>query len=160
MIKVIFGCLLIGLASCNENKKTKKIIDAAFEKDSLAMGPANGSGDISGCYQMVIEKDTAIMNISITGDSVSGQLAYNRFEKDRNEGDFTGNIFPNDEIKVWYKFKSEGTISVRQSVFKIKGNALAEGYGDVVMQHDTVVFKFPTALNYEENHLFRKVNCP
>ncbi|MEO7263952.1 MAG: hypothetical protein ABIW38_03520 [Ferruginibacter sp.] len=160
MKKVIFGCLLISLASCNENKKTKEIINAAIKKDSIAIGLDKGSKDITGCYMMIIEKDTANMNISVTEDVVTGQLTYNRFEKDRNEGDFTGNIYPNGEIKVWYKFKSEGTVSVRQSVFKIKGNALVEGYGDVDMKHDTVVFKYPTALSYEENHPFIKVDCP
>ncbi len=160
MIKIIFGCLLVALASCNGNKKTKEIIKAAIEKDSADISLARNPEDISGCYRMVIEKDTAYMYIKVSGDAVSGQLAYNRFEKDSNEGDFTGNIYPNGEISVWYKFKSEGVISVRQSVFKIKRNALAEGYGDVTMKQDTVVFKFPTALTFEDNHPFVKTSCP
>ncbi len=160
MIKIIFGCLLVTLIACNGNKKTKEIITAAIEKDSADLSMARNPQEISGCYRMIIEKDTAYMKISVSGDAVSGQLAYNRFEKDSNEGDFVGNIYPNGEMNVWYKFKSEGVISVRQSVFKIKKNALAEGYGDVTMQHDTVVFKFPTALTFEDNHPFLKTACP
>jgi hypothetical protein len=160
MIKIIFGCLLIALTGCNGNKKTREIINADNKKDSVDISPSASSLDISGCYRMIISKDTALMNLSVKGDAVSGQLTYKRFEKDSNEGDFTGNIYPNGEMNVWYKFNSEGKMSVRQSVFKIKRNALVEGYGDVKAQHDTVVFKFPTALTYEENHPFVKIACP
>lgn len=160
MIKTSFCGILVALASCNDGTGSKESSSTITEKDTLNAAVNNVSRDISGCYQLVIEKDTAIMKIKSEGDAVSGHLTYKRFEKDSNEGDFTGNIYPNGEINVWYNFKSEGTLSVRQSVFKIKENALAEGYGDVGTQHDTVVFKYPTALQYEENHLFVKVACP
>lgn len=160
MIKFICCFAVVALTACNGSTNSKESSNITHVNDSIN-SPANlATLDISGCYQLVIQKDTALMQITRTGDSVSGHLTYKRFEKDSNDGDFTGKVIPNGEVVVWYKFQSEGALSVRQSVFKIKEDALAEGYGDVSSQHDTVVFKFPTALSYEENHPFVKVACP
>ena len=42
---------------------------------------------------------------------------------------------------------------------KTKANSFAEGYGDIKMNNDTAIFKYPHALNFEEKHPFNKVNC-
>lgn len=158
MIK-IFGCVVFLLMiSCNDrssssSKQTRSV------KDTVA-APVPQPRNIDGCYQLVIAKDTASMKLVSSGDAVSGHLTYHRFEKDSNDGEFSGNIYPNGQIIVWYKFQAEGMISIRQSVFKIVDKGLAEGFGEVVMQHDTVVFKFPRALSFEDKHLFTKINCP
>lgn len=152
--------MLIALISCNGNPGPENTRENTTEKDSSSTTVNANDKDISGCYQLIIEKDTALMKMTSAGDVVSGHLTYKRFEKDSNDGDFTGNIYPNGRMNIWYKFKSEGLISVRQVIFKINENALVEGYGDVTMQHDTAVFKYPTTLAYEENHPFIKVTCP
>ncbi|MEO6404212.1 MAG: hypothetical protein ABIY51_05400 [Ferruginibacter sp.] len=163
MIKLLSICTIILFISCNTSNEKKVENNTGVIADSSIVSkvpPGPEVKDISGCYQMIISKDTAYMKLQSAGDAVSGHLSYKRFEKDSNDGDFTGNIYPNGEVSVWYTFKSEGMISVRQSIFKIKENSLAEGYGDIEMKHDTAMFKYPHALAFEENHPFIKVNCP
>ena len=113
----------------------------------------------SGCYQLNINHDTAFMRLNVEGNKASGILVYKPFEKDKNEGTFIGNIV-NDTLTAWYRFKSEGMISVRQIKMKVVKNGFAEGYGDMDMTHDTAYFKYPYTLRYEDDHTYWKINCP
>lgn len=150
----MLAVIISGIVSC-QSETSKPVASAVTVKDSLPISP-----DISGCYRMIIEQDTASMQITQQGDSVSGNLSYYPYEKDRNVGGFRGTRKSNI-IDVWYTFQSEGKTSTRQSSFKIIGNTLAEGYGDVTLESDTIIFKYPTAnLNYEDKHPFTKITCP
>lgn len=111
-----------------------------------------------GCYRMVIKRDTAQMKIDVAGATVSGDLIYNPFETDGNFGKFLGRI-EDGNIRAWYKFESEGMISYREVVYKITPDGLAEGYGDVEVSNDSAWFKYPQALKFENDHLFKKVQC-
>lgn len=143
----------IALVSCNGNEKANNTTDTKVP-------PVYTKADLSqGCYRMIVGKDSAIINLNLNGDSVAGTLQYNRFEKDDNAGSFTGKLDSNKVIG-WYKFQSEGVITVRQVIFKIVGDKLAEGYGDVNAVGDTAYFTYPHTLNYEETHPFEKITCP
>lgn len=147
----LFGLVLF---SCNANERTS---EAGVEVAAPVYSKANLS---FGCYQMIVAKDSALMQVNLQGsDSVIGTLRYNRFEKDDNAGEFVGKIDSNKVIG-WYKFQSEGVVTVRQIVFKITGDKLAEAYGDVNASGDTAYFAYPHTLNYEEAHPFEKITCP
>lgn len=150
-IMLIFSTLI---ASCTGSAKKADTINTTKKDSVIAIS------DISGCYRLIIEKDSAFMNIKQNGNMVEGELQYFPFEKDKNKGSFSGRR-NNDYLEVWYSFSSEGKTSVRQSAFKIIGHSLAEGYGDVEMRNDTIVFQYPVAnLQFEVNHRFEKINCP
>lgn len=160
MKKIALYSMLI-LASCNANKETGTSTTEEIKTDTIVNGGnfATITETFSpGCYRMIIGKDSAMMNLSVSGSNVSGKLDYKRFEKDTNTGNFAGTIDSN-KITAWYTFQSEGMVSVRQVVFKINGNTLSEGYGNIVLKGDTAYFKFPNTLNYEANHPFTKVDC-
>lgn len=137
------------VASCNSETNKKSEISEVKEISQV---------NIPGCYQMIISKDTALIKINIEGNLVTGDLEYKRFEKDANKGTFSG-IFKDGIINGWYTFQSEGIISVRQVIFKVEGETILEGYGDVEQNLDTVYFKYPQALKYEDGHPFIKVKC-
>jgi hypothetical protein len=145
-------------ASCNqdlENTRTEKE-NEPIQKDTTKL--IQNYKLLDGCYTMIISNDTAVMTVSQKGDSLTGSLIYNRKDKDDN----TGTVYllkTNDRAEGWYAYQSEGKTSVRQVVFKINENTLAEGYGDIKMNNDTAIFKYPHALNFEEKHRFNKVNC-
>ncbi|MEO6584109.1 MAG: hypothetical protein ABIO05_07280 [Ferruginibacter sp.] len=152
-MKVFYLSFLLLLLACNNAGTT------STENITLTPERINTINDLQpGCYQMIIDKDSALFKVDIKGDSVFGNLVYNRFEKDDNTGAFTGRA-DSDKIIGWYRFQSEGMISVREVIFKIMGNQLAEAYGDISAMGDTAVFKYPHALNYEETHLYTKINC-
>jgi len=121
--------------------------------------PATGNATLAGCYLMTIEKDTATMELKETGNGYKGNLVYKRFEKDGNNG--TVNFIQDGPyLKGWYAFNAEGMVSVRQVIMKKTAADLAEGYGDVTVVGDSVFFKYPANLNFEEKHPFIKRNCP
>lgn len=153
-MKFYIPALALVMISCNSSEESTTTPDAQVaplhSKESLSFG----------CYRMIVNKDSAIMQLNLTkGDSVIGTLQYNRFEKDDNSGDFVGTIDSNKVIG-WYKFRSEGVITVRQAIYKIVGDKLAEAYGDVTATGDTAYFAYPHTLNYEETHPFEKIPCP
>lgn len=161
MRNICLWLLPVCMVACGPSKKkeiAKEVIVDSAVNHSANAAMDSGLPDVEGCYSMVIGKDSAFLHISTSGTEVTGDLMYNRFEKDDNDGSITGTL-EDDKIKAWYKFSSEGMISVREVYFKIIDHKLAEGYGDVELKHDSAYYKYPTALKYEATHPFVKVPC-
>ncbi len=147
------------LFSCNGQQKTSSTASTGDQTKVETTGDNKPVSISSGCYRMVIGKDTATMKLNLSGSSADGDLDYKRFEKDSNHGTFKGSI-EGDKLIIWYNYSSEGMNTVRQTIFKISGESFSEGYGDVKQQHDTVLFSYPRTLSYEEKHPFTRVTCP
>ncbi len=151
--------LIIGLnlfAACDNKTSDTKVETVISAEDSISSN--KDSPSFTGCYMMVIEKDTAYMHLDDSAGYFTGHLSYKRFEKDSNRGTVTVKA-DKDKLKGWYSFFSEGQLSKREIIFKVNGSALAEGYGDVEMKDDTVTFKYPATLNFEDRHTFKKTEC-
>lgn len=151
-VLLILGTAVL-LASCTsaESEKEKTVTTTPTTTDTVVK-------DLSGCYRMTIGKDTALLNLKAEGKIMNGSLVYDRFEKDDNKGTFKG-VLEKDKIKGWYTFFAEGQTSVREIYFKVVGKNLCESYGDIALKHDTAYFKYPGAVNYEEQHPFLKTDC-
>ena len=151
--------LIIGLnlfEACINKTPDIKVETVIIAEDSTSS--SKDSPTFTGCYMMVIEKDTAYMHLDDSAGYFTGHLSYKRFEKDSNRG--TVIVKPDkDKLKGWYSFLSEGQLSMREIIFKINGSALAEAYGEVEMKGDTVTFKYPATLNFEDGHTFKKTEC-
>lgn len=142
-----FLCLAIIIASCNNEDLTKTVV-----------APPVPVYNLQGCYMMKIDKDTALLNLNIQGDSVNGTLVYNRLKKRDVAGAFKG-ILDKNKIRIWYNSSVKEKAFVKQLHFKIIDDKLAEGYGDVIMRNDTAFYKYPTTLRYEDQHPFIKIPC-
>lgn len=141
--------------SCTQSVREKTVVDADVKTNSNSDAT---TVSLTGCYQMVIDADTAFMKLNQANDSLYGTLLYKRKVGSLDDGEI--NLKTTEgRAEGFYTFKKEGKLVVRQMVFKIKENALAEGYGDVKMQNDTAVLKYPHAINFEEKHSFNKVKC-
>ena len=112
--------------------------------------------DPAGCYRMIIKNDTAVMSLNTQGDSVSGSLSYNWFERDDNNGTFRGTVKSDTLIVADYTFQSEGVTSVRQVVFKIKDSVLLQGYGELQERNDTAFFRDVNLVIFDTKNPFRK----
>ena len=84
---------------------------------------------IVGCFVVNFNKDVYTLNIlSQLGEAVKGILVFKNFEKDSSSGTFEGRY--QDGILLGdYSFRSEGTDSVVQVIFKRSGNDFIRGYG-------------------------------
>ena len=159
MQKIKIITLAIFFAGCNTATKTDVKKESNIGNDtSLSMQETNADPSVAGCYQMIISKDTANLQLSGAGEQFSGVLNYKRFQKDSNKGTVTL-LKKNDKLAGWYSFQSEGTTSIRAIEFKMMGDKLAEAYGDIGMRNDTAYYKYPAVLKFEEKHPFNKVNC-
>jgi hypothetical protein len=145
----VFMCFLV---SCKKEKEvetmpnaSEKIIVEAVVSDE--------------CYSGNSKKDTVLMSLTIKGTELTkGNLSYNFFEKDKNEGTLVGEL-RGDTLIADYTFMSEGISSVRQVAFLKKGNTYVEGFGDVVDDNKgKVTFKDTKQLNFEGTVL-SKVDC-
>ncbi len=150
---ILFGCFL---GACAGN--TEEVTDEGQEVQDIRV--IDSTSSLAGCYTAILDKDTSELVLQHLGGaiSVSGELQITNFEKDKNTGTLNGEI-KDDLIVGWYKFFSEGKSSVRQIVFKIDGDNLLEGYGDITMSGDTVLFSNIVALNYLKDKPFVKRDC-
>lgn len=113
---------------------------------------------LNGCYQMMMKRDTAALELTVKDTTVTGSLQYNLYEKDRNTGTLQG-VLRNDIIYADYTFQSEGMTSVREVAFKIQDGALLQAVGAVSEQNSKVVFKDQATLQFPTDAPFLKTAC-
>jgi hypothetical protein len=157
---IIFGfaCLVLG---CNSNQQNT---DAGAESQTNHNNPTDTivttekPVQLSGCYEMLMKRDTATLKIDLADSTVTGQLDYHFFEKDSNSGTIKG-VVRNGYIYAEYHFMSEGTTSVREVVFKIVDDTLIQGFGDLKEQNGRLIFTDKNTLQYQHATPFLKVPC-
>ena len=151
---VLCACFFTACTSNNNTETT----DAGKKVQDIRV--IDSTSSLAGCYTAILNKDTSelVLQHLAGATSVSGELEIANFEKDKNNGTINGEV-KDDLIVGWYKFFSEGKSSVRQIVFKIEGNSLLEGYGDITMSGDTALFKSIVSLNYLKDKPFVKRDC-
>ncbi|MEO8414563.1 MAG: hypothetical protein ABI472_12925 [Ginsengibacter sp.] len=158
MKNILLGCLVFFFAcnSTDQNEKdsNERKADSGLTSNIRPVVP----NSVSGCYSWDLNKDSARLQLAISGTEVTGNLKYYLFQKDKNIGTLQGRL--QDSIVVAaYTFQSEGTTSVREVVFKIRGETLVEGYGDIIMHGDTAIFKNKSGLRFQDTRPFKKVLC-
>lgn len=113
---------------------------------------------LGGCYEMVLNRDTAHLQMQVRDSTVSGNLDYRWFRKDRNNGHFTG-IIRDSLIYADYTFDSEGISSVREVIFRIKDSTLQWASGDITQKEGKVVFTEPASVHFDSIAPFFKIPC-
>jgi len=149
---------LLAFACNNDNKTTdtRLVENVALDDSTLT---SNIIDTLSGCYQMIKDRDTAYLKLKNNHKKVTGTLNYNIYEKDSNKGEINADI-KDSLIRGFYTFQSEGVTSVREVVFKIKAGQLVEGMGTVMMKNDSAFFlKDSTGFRFADGQPFVKVPC-
>lgn len=157
-MKHILTLLLAGtclLAACNNNASDKPVIDSAATETGGKQVPERPEAV---CYAGHSGKDSVFLMAYIDGNVISGNLKYDFFEKDKNNGKFDGTI-SGDTILVDYTFASEGTNSIRQVAFLKKGDQLIEGYGDMAEKNGKMSFRNTGALRFSNGFVLDKSEC-
>ncbi|MFD0939564.1 hypothetical protein [Pedobacter boryungensis] len=149
--------LLIGFAgfivACQSNKTEQNANDA------VALDTNVQAGTQQFCYSYIKDKDTATLKVMTSGNITTGELRYNLYEKDKNNGIVEGELH-GDTLLAEYTFNSEGKESVRQVAFLKKGDQLLEGFGDVVEgKNGKMMFKDTSKLTFGQSIVFTKVDC-
>jgi hypothetical protein len=171
MKKYFAGCVVAALIiSCqnndpatnnNDNSDTGKTV-VVTPNDSTEKGVAEADGNDrlnnKNCYAGFQNKDMVVLSFTQMDSLITGDLAYNYYEKDKNKGKIKG-VMRGDTIIAEYNFESEGVLSVREVVFLRKGNTIVEGFGDVVDDRGKMVFKDRTSLSFDNSLVMKKADC-
>lgn len=110
------------------------------------------------CYAFTNGKDSIKMSLILVDQQALGDLSYNYFEKDANNGSFMGRMV-GDTLYANYTFISEGIESHREIAFLKRNNEMIEGFGDVVEQNGRFLFKNRSGLKFENSFVLKKVTC-
>lgn len=142
------GVILIGLACNTQDRRVREAV--ADVRNDAAVS----------CYRYVKDKDSVEMQITRSGDSITGSLVYHFYEKDNNKGMLQGR-FVKDVLVADYTFESEGVTSVREVVFKLETDELVEGSGEMVV--DSVEhkqqFRSMDSLYFDKGIRLQQVGC-
>ncbi len=151
-MKMIFALpvIVLLLNACNNNSTEPTTAPVVAEEKKIAPEYS--------CYVYTSAKDTVNLHLQISGNIITGDLAYNYFAKDKNTGTIQGSM-KGDTLFAEYKFMSEGTESVREVVFLKKENDFVEGYGDPEEKNGKMIFKNTSGLNFNNNLILKKVAC-
>lgn len=153
-------------------KDTLKIVSVAdsaltVEKDgvqihySKALDPDKLVNDfeIYECFVHQMKKDSAFMHINVADSTVTGELVYVFFQKDKNQGRIDG-VIRGDTLLARYTFVSEGSESVREVAFLKKGTGWIEGFGEVKDSAGIMLFKDRSRLKFGKGLFFKGIKCP
>jgi hypothetical protein len=112
----------------------------------------------TGCYEMILKRDTATLSLQVQDTVISGDLNYRWAEKDHNRGSIKGYV--QDSLLIAdYTFESEGLTSVREVVFKLQGDTLLQGFGELKEQNGKTILTQKNQLKFDTAHPFIKVDC-
>ncbi len=143
-----FASSLLALTACHEQS-------TQATQEPAAPTPHTGPQ----CYAHTSATDTIRLTLQTTQPTVTGQLAYRYFEKDRNQGTIRGTM-RGDTLLADYTFQSEGTTSVRQVAFLRRDIGFVEGFGPVAERQGKMVFTQPSTLHYDAKYTLLPVPCP
>lgn len=166
MHKILIALLFLACSSCNNgDSATAAMKDTAASSQTIHTNISDAVVTnkqpvmLNGCYQMAQKRDTATLSLALKDSTITGNLQYNLYQKDRNIGSLKG-VLRGNTIYADYRFQSEGTTSVREVVFKIQDSVLLQGFGELTEKNGKVVFKNKENLQFQTTNPFHKVACP
>jgi hypothetical protein len=128
-----------------ENTNNQEITAEEKIVDTLAMGN----------YLFEDGKNLITFVIEENRNEIKGFLTYELAEKDKNSGKFSGKF--EDGILIGkYTFKSEGKESTREVAFKVDGDKLIEGYGE--LNEEGTAFKDASNLSFTSKMPLTKID--
>jgi hypothetical protein len=160
ILKKYILCALLITVACNSVGEKVKNEESQIQPDTLITDNNKNNTDttIGGCYSQIINRDTANLQLQIKGSNATGPLSYNIYQKDRNDGSIIAEV-ADSLITGWYLFRSEGIISVRQVIWRIKPGQLWPAIGEIIQRNDTTMFANPDKLQFNSKRPFIKVKC-
>ena len=155
--------IIMMVTSCNSNtnsetRKTDSVVNENTVEKDETKPPQKAETSFAGCYIKILKRDTMLLHLKQSGDSVFGKMNFDNYEKDSSSGEVSG-VVDGDIIKLWYSFQSEGMHSIAELFFKKENEYLLRGIGDISNKSDTSYFTDHSAIIYPADQSFNKVDC-
>lgn len=145
---ILFLYGIIMLFSCQKRSSTESekandsSVETTLKADTL-------------CFRQVLKRDTTTLHLMIDGNSASGYLDNNPYEKDRARGPIEGNVEGNQILATWSR-SGEGVTEQYAITFTLKGDAISWYEGERVQKQGVWVLKEP-GRGYE--YILNKTDC-
>jgi hypothetical protein len=153
-MKKIIVLLFVALTMLNCKKKEQKTENSKLDSQEVTVAKENTQN--LGCYVFNDGKNIISLEITENGKEIKGNLTYTLAEKDKNSGKFTGKLKEGILIAN-YTFKSEGKETIRQVAFKVEGDKLIEGYGE--LNNEGTAFKDISNIRFTSKMPLTKTDC-
>lgn len=128
----ILAVCLTAFASCKNTGSTEATETTAVDTTAAAAPVAEPTEPQPACYLIAEGKDSTNVSLSIATDgTVTGNYDWSPWQKDGAHGTFTGKQ-EGELIKGIYDYTIEGSNQQQEMVFKLTGDQLAEGEGELV----------------------------
>ena len=149
---ILISVLIFLLVACSPSNRDEQIAhNVVGENAGRAAGPA--------CYIYATDRDTVYLVLaSPVGDTITGELRYDFFERDGNIGFIEGQV-RGDTLMADYTFLSEGMVSVREVGFLLGKDRVIEGYGDVEQVDGRMVFWHKDSLDFSNGLMMSQISC-
>jgi len=154
IVKLLVICSLL---ACNTNTINKQPADTTATATPVLPAMDSTAAATRKCYAYTKDKDTIQLQITINGNTFTGNMRYQLFGKDRNNGTLQGSI-NGDTLIADYHFSSEGMMSLRQIAFLKQQDSLREGFGELVLQDTQYMFKDVHVLQFK-GFVLKPVMC-
>ena len=143
----IIALSLAIFASCNTDKKQESATKTEVKTTQTET-----------CYQYAKDSSTIKLNIIMKDDVVTGNLIYDFYQKDKNQGTIKGTL-KSDTLFADYTFMSEGIESVREVVFLKTADGFVEGYGEIDDKDGKVMFKNRNTITFANDAILKETAC-
>lgn len=128
------------LTACGEKQ-------AQQATDNTAVNQTSSSA--ATCYSRLDNQDLTVVQLTQDRDKVSGYYAWEPYEKDGAHGSFEG-INKDGMITADHTYMIEGSIQTDEVYFKLDGDKLLEGVGEMMDENGKMVAKSIDALQFTE----------
>lgn len=108
------------------------------------------------CFQYNFKKDVSVVKLILAGDNASGDYHWHPYEKDGGHGTFKGKKTGN-MIHADWTYMIEGSTQTQEVVFKMAGDKLMVGDGELVEKGTKLVYKNAEKLKFTD--VYKKVDC-
>lgn len=145
------------LLACN-NQQNPVEQSNQMDNDSVAARVLTGTLLGEYCYGYTNKKDSVFLHAEISDSTVTGNLSYNFYEKDKSHGTITGKM-KGDTLLANYTFMAEGMQSVRQVAFILTDSTAKEGYGEMTELNNKMIFSNPAQITFDKSFVLSKKEC-
>lgn len=159
MKRILFSCIItLAAIACNNGQENPSADTVAITQPPVDSPVNTTPPSITGCFLRVTDRDTLVAALQQVGDSITGRLSFDNYQKDGSSG-FVKGVLDSGILKLVYRFEAEGMKSVSEQYFKVTPEGLIQGLGQVQVKGDSAYFSSPADLSYDPVHLLRKTDC-
>lgn len=142
MKKIVLQLSFMMILGACQSKNTESTTTSTNNANTDTLAAATGPVTETLCFEEKVGKDITTVKLIIKGNSVSGNMEWLPWEKDRATGTLKGQKNGN-EIIADYDYMIEGVNQSEEKIFILEGDKLSVKSGELEEKNGKLVMKNP-----------------